>query len=237
MMKSISAVPDRPRISRRNASIDARLCSMRSATIEGSVSISGGGVADGGPAGAASAAAGSAPSRERTVSSASRISGSPRPKTSRVRARVVGDASRAVTSTNSRPPASCMGMSAVCRQTEMPSGRIASVIICPCPTETYTWYSSSSAAGMGNSVVIGRLCTTWNKPSTRHHSMSCGAPSRASIRRPSSTSCTICSSVSTGWRRRQSGTGTSAVPPSAAARTANGLLPIDVEITVLCRTR
>jgi hypothetical protein len=53
-----------------------------------------------------------------------------------VSARVAGEASRAVTSMKSREPASCMGMSAVCCHTEMPSRRIASVIICPCPTET-----------------------------------------------------------------------------------------------------
>jgi hypothetical protein len=40
-------------------------------------------------------------------------------------------------------------------------------------------------AGIGNSVVIGRLWTIWNTTSTRHHSMSWGRPKCASIRRPS----------------------------------------------------
>ena len=56
------------------------------------------------------------------------------------------------------------------------------------PTETYTWFSASSACGIGNSVVIGRLCTIQTSPSARHHSMSCEHPRCAAIRRPSDES-------------------------------------------------
>jgi len=51
-----------------------------------------------------------------------------------------------------------MGAAAVSCQNETPRGFIGSVIICWWPTDTYTWGPSSAAAGMGNSVVIGRLC-------------------------------------------------------------------------------
>jgi hypothetical protein len=44
--------------------------------------------------------------------------------------RLAGEARRAATSTNSRPPASCIGGPAVRCHTEIPNGFIGSVIIC-----------------------------------------------------------------------------------------------------------
>jgi hypothetical protein len=49
---------------------------------------------------------------------------------SRKAARPDDEARRAVASTNNRPPASSIGAMAVSCHTEMPSGFIASVIIC-----------------------------------------------------------------------------------------------------------
>ena len=68
--------------------------------------------------------------RSRTVCSASPISGSDLPKASRRPARLAGDARPRVTSTNSLPPASCMGRMAVSCHREIPKGFLASVIIC-----------------------------------------------------------------------------------------------------------
>ena len=51
-------------------------------------------------------------------------------------ARLAGEARAWVTSTNSRPPASAMGRGVVSCHTDNPSGFMASVIICSCPTET-----------------------------------------------------------------------------------------------------
>ena len=68
--------------------------------------------------------------RSRMVCSASPISGSDLPKTSRRPARLAGDAKRRVTSTNSLPPASYMGRGVVSCHKESPRGFMASVIIC-----------------------------------------------------------------------------------------------------------
>ncbi len=73
--------------------------------------------------------------RSRRVSRASRIRGSDRPKTSSVVARVAGEERRAVTSTNSREPATRIGAGEVSCHIERPRGVIGSVIICPCPTD------------------------------------------------------------------------------------------------------
>ena len=59
--------------------------------------------------GSSSGSGGMKSPRSRTVCSASPISGSHRPMTSRSAARLAGDARRRVTSTNSLPPASCIG--------------------------------------------------------------------------------------------------------------------------------
>ena len=141
-MKSSSADPDLVRMSRFRAATEAWLRSISSATMAGSVSIGAGGAggAGGAPAGGATGASSGSDRtkspRSRTVSSASRISGSPVPITSRRAARVAGDARRAVTSTNSRPPASTIGARVVSRKKESPRGFMASVIIWPWPTET-----------------------------------------------------------------------------------------------------
>ena len=68
--------------------------------------------------------------RSRMVCSASPISGSPLPMTSRRPARVVGEASRWATSTNSLPPASYIRGRAVSWKRESPRGFMGSVIIC-----------------------------------------------------------------------------------------------------------
>ncbi len=75
------------------------------------------------------------PSWSSTVSSAFLNSGSPFPTRSRKAARFAGAASRRVTSTNSLPPASIIGVMAVRCHTEMPRGFMGSVIICWWPTE------------------------------------------------------------------------------------------------------
>ena len=68
--------------------------------------------------------------RSRMVCSASLISGSDFPMTSRRPARPAGEARIWVTSTNSLPPASAMGRGVVICQKESPRGFMASVIIC-----------------------------------------------------------------------------------------------------------
>ena len=68
--------------------------------------------------------------RSRTVCSASPISGSDFPRSSRKPARLAGEARIWVTSTNSLPPASSMGRPAVSWNRESPSGFMGSVIIC-----------------------------------------------------------------------------------------------------------
>ena len=96
----------------------------------GSVSIEEGGPPGGGPAGASSVTVGMKSPRSSTVCSASRISGSPRPTTSRRPTRFAGDDRSGVTSTNSLPPATCIGASDVSFHMASPSGFMGSVIIC-----------------------------------------------------------------------------------------------------------
>lgn len=74
-----------------------------------------------------------------------------------------------------------MGVDACIWRIEIPRGRTASVIIWACPTDTYTWRASSADSGTGNSVVIGRLCTTYVCPEATHQSMSWGDPIWPSI--------------------------------------------------------
>ena len=73
--------------------------------------------------------------RSMTVCSASPMSGSDFPTMPMSTARRAGEASSRLTSTKTRPPASCMGRAAVSCRTETPSGFMASVIICWWPTE------------------------------------------------------------------------------------------------------
>lgn len=136
--KSNSAGPSFVRMSRSRAATDVRLRSISSETTAGSVATGAGAPVGGGPpgAGSGSGSEGTKPSRPRTVSRASLTSGSPFPRTSRRPSRLVGEASRRVTSTNSRPPASCIGTMAVSCHMEYPRGFMASVIICWWPTET-----------------------------------------------------------------------------------------------------
>lgn len=61
---------------------------------------------------------------------ASEVSGSDCPMASRRAARPAGEASRCVTSTKRRPPASAMGAGVVSCQNDSPRGFMASVIIC-----------------------------------------------------------------------------------------------------------
>ena len=68
--------------------------------------------------------------RSRMVCSASPISGSDLPRASRRPARLVGEASAWVTSTNSLPPASDIGRGVVSCHKESPRGFMGSVIIC-----------------------------------------------------------------------------------------------------------
>ncbi len=70
------------------------------------------------------------PSRSRMVCSASPVSGSDLPRASRRPARLAGEASLWVTSTNRRPPASAMGAGVVICQKDSPRGFMGSVIIC-----------------------------------------------------------------------------------------------------------
>ena len=129
-MKSSSADPDFVRMSRFKAATEAWLRPISSVTMAGSVSIGAGAPPAGGPPGPSSGSDGMKSPRSRMVCSASPISGSAVPRTSRVAARLVGEARRWVTSTNSLPPASCIVGSAVSWNRESPSGFMASVIIC-----------------------------------------------------------------------------------------------------------
>ena len=108
-MKSSSAGPDFVRMSRFKAAMEAWLRSISSATMAGSVSIGAGAPPAGGPPGPSSGSDGMKSPRSRMVCSASPISGSALPRTSRRPARLAGEARRRVTSTNSLPPASCIG--------------------------------------------------------------------------------------------------------------------------------
>ena len=114
---------------RARAAFDAWLRSISSVTMAGSVA-SGGGASRGGPAGASSGGAGRRSPRSTMVCSASPISGSPLPMTSRRAARLPGEARPRATSTNSLPPASYIRGIAVSWNTESPSGFMGSVIIC-----------------------------------------------------------------------------------------------------------
>ena len=135
-MKSSSASPDFVAMSRSAAATDAWLRSISSVTMAGSVSIGAGEPPNSGPGAPSSGSGRMKPSRSRTVCSASPISGSDLRSASRRPARVAGEASRRVTSTNRRPPASAIGAGVVSCQNDSPSGFIASVIICWWPTET-----------------------------------------------------------------------------------------------------
>lgn len=128
--KSNSSGPVFVRMSRSSAATDARLRSISSVTTAGSVAIAAGAPSAGGRPGPASGSDGTKSSRARTVSSASLISGSPLPTTSRRPARLAGEARRRVASTNSLPLASCIGAMAVSCHTEIPRGFMGSVIIC-----------------------------------------------------------------------------------------------------------
>ena len=128
--KSNSAGPVFVRMSRRRAAMDAWLRSISSVTMAGSVSIGADAPPTGGPPGPPAGSDGMKSPRSRTVSSASLISGSDLPAISRRPARLAGEARRRVASTNSLPPASCIGAMAVSCHTEMPRGFMGSVIIC-----------------------------------------------------------------------------------------------------------
>ena len=226
-MKSSSAVPDFPRMSRCKAAIDACVPSMSSITMAGSGSIGVGAPANGGVATPSSSRVGTKSPRSTMVCSASPTSGSDRHSARRL-ARLDGDAKASATSTNSRPAASYIGRKAMSWNIESPSGFMGSVIICWWPTETKTWLSSSATSGMGNRVVIGRLWTNWKSSSARHHSMSCGEPKWASMRRPRSASRTTCASVNAGCAWRAGSISCSCVPPAGAAWTASCLVAIAV---------
>jgi hypothetical protein len=129
-MKSSSVCPDSFSMSRREAATDASLRAIRSVTMAGSVSIGAGAPPNSGPGAPSSGSGRMKPSRSRMVCSASPVSGSPFAMSSRRPARLAGEATRWVTSTNRRPPASAMGAGVVICQKDSPSGFIASVIIC-----------------------------------------------------------------------------------------------------------
>ena len=128
-MKSSSADPDFPRMSRCNAATDAWLLPISSVTIAGSVSIGAGAAPAGGPPGASSGSDGMKSPRSMMVCSASPISGSDCARASMF-ARLAGVARILVTSTNSLPAASCIGGPAVSWNREIPRGFMGSVIIC-----------------------------------------------------------------------------------------------------------
>jgi len=129
-MKSISADPDFVRMSRFKVTIEAWLRPISSATMAGSVAIRLGAPPAGGPLGPSSGSDRMKSRRARIVRSASPISGSDLPRTSRSPARLAGQARRAVTSTNNLPAASYIGVPAVSWNSESPRGFMGSVIIC-----------------------------------------------------------------------------------------------------------
>ncbi|HZY57863.1 MAG TPA: PEP/pyruvate-binding domain-containing protein [Rubrobacteraceae bacterium] len=129
-MKSSSADPDFVGMSRFKAAMEAWLRPISSATMAGSVSIGAGAPPAGAPPGLASGSDRMKSPRSRMVCSASLISGSDFPRTSRRPARLAGEARPRVTSTNSLPPSSYMGRPAVSCHRESPRGFMASVIIC-----------------------------------------------------------------------------------------------------------
>ena len=129
-MKSSSAGPDFVRMSRFSAATDAWLCSISSVTMAGSVSIGAGASPAAAPAGTLV--------RERRDEVAAVEDGLQRVPDQRIglpedlqeAARLAGEARRWATSTNSLPPASCIGGSAISWNSESPSGFMGSVIIC-----------------------------------------------------------------------------------------------------------
>jgi hypothetical protein len=129
-MKSSSAAPDLVRMSRSEAAMEAAPRPISSVTMAGSVSIGAVAPPGSGAGGPSSGSGRMKPSRSRMVRTASAVSGSDLPMSSRRAARLDGEASRWVTSTNSRPPASAMGAGVVICQKESPRGFMASVIIC-----------------------------------------------------------------------------------------------------------
>jgi hypothetical protein len=100
--------------------MDASLRPISSVTMAGSVSLGAGAPPRGAQPGPSSGSDGMKPSRSRMVRSASPISGSDLPRTSRRPARLVGEARPWVTSTNRRLPASAMGRGVVSCQKESP---------------------------------------------------------------------------------------------------------------------
>ncbi len=130
-MKSSSAGPDFARMSRFSVAMEAWLRSISPATMAGSVSMGAGALSPGvPPPGPSSGKAGMKSPRSSRACSASPISGSDLPTTVSRPARLAGEPSCRVTSTNSLPPASAMGRGVVSCHTESPRGFMASVIIC-----------------------------------------------------------------------------------------------------------
>ena len=111
-------------MSRRRVASESSRSRTSSGTRSGSASTAAGDPGAGARSGAVPGPSGSVGTRprSRTFRRASPVSGSPRPIASRVAVRVPGEARRAATSTNSRPPASCMGGRAVSCQTERAQG-------------------------------------------------------------------------------------------------------------------
>ena len=103
-MKSSSADPDFVRMSRFRAAMEAWLRSISSVTMAGSVSIGAGAPPAGGPPGPSSGSDGMKSPRSRMVCSASPISGSDFPRTSRRPARLAGEARR-LGDVDEQPPA------------------------------------------------------------------------------------------------------------------------------------
>ena len=129
-MKSSRAGPDSGRMSRFSAAMEDWVWSICSATIAGSASLGSRGPPTGLMPVGSSGHGRTKPSRSRMVASASPISGSDFPIIPTRAARLPGDASRRVTSTNSLPPASYIRGKAVSWNSESPRGFMGSVIIC-----------------------------------------------------------------------------------------------------------
>ena len=205
-------------MSRLMAATEASVRAISSSTMAGSVSIGAGAPPAGGAAGPSAGGDGMKSPRSTMVCSASPINGSdlPRPSTrpcaARRRRQLLGD----VDEQSARPPRASVGppSAATSRAPTASSGRSSSA---GGRRRRRRGSSPSLAAGIGNSVVIGRLWTIWKSSSTRHHSMSCGRPKCASMRRPSCTSRTTCASVSAGCSWRSGSIGWSCVPPAGEA--------------------
>ncbi len=134
-MKSSSAEPDFVRMSRFRAATESWLRAISSVTMAGSVSIGAGASPAGAWPGASSGSDGMKSPRSRIVSQ--RVPGQRiGPPQDLEEAGAAGRGRQALaTSTNSRPPASCIGRGVVSCHTESPRGFMASVIICWWPTE------------------------------------------------------------------------------------------------------